>query len=93
MLQADVLQACLRTDLQGRLRAEVLQARLLQEAQQLPEGPVQPLQEVVLQAELLRADLCRRRTDLRLRRSGRRSGSGRCPEGPEAGSQGPGSEG
>jgi hypothetical protein len=88
VLQADVLQACLRTDLQGRLRAEVLQARLLQEAQLLPEGSVQPLQEVVLQAELLRADLCRRRTDLRLRRSGRRSGPGRCsgcPEGPEAG--------
>jgi hypothetical protein len=87
------LQTGLRTDLQGRLRAEVLQARLLQEAQQLPEGSVQPLQEVVLQAELLRADLCRRRTDLRLRRSGCRSGPGRCPEGPEAGSQGPGSEG
>lgn len=68
----------------------MLQARLLQEAQLLPEGPLQPLQEVVLQevvlqAELLRADLCRRRADLRLRRSGRRPGrcSG-CPEDPEA---------
>lgn len=66
----------------------MLQARLLQEAQLLPEGSLQPLQEVVLQAELLRADLCRRRTDLRLRRSGRCSGPGRqagCPEDAEAG--------
>ena len=84
----ELLQARLRTDLQGRLRAEVLQADLLQEALQ-PERPA--LQEELLrEEELLRADLCRRRTDLRLRRSGRRPGS---PEGRSGRPEGPGSEG
>ena len=73
----------MRTDLQGCLRTEVLQADLLQEELLQPEGPV--LQEELLRKEeLLRTDLCRRRTDLRLRRSGRSGCSGRaegCSEG------------